>query len=187
MDNLFSNIKIQGPFWEADAAVIRVNAPAATTPVVLLTEQFGTYPENSTPFNWRETEVDFSLNTPATGRFKTQRVDNNIAYGSSGILANIHTHFNSATSAEWTNYIFSGKMRVSNTNGKMGVTFFSQYRENGQKRYYRLGLNANKKFELVCVFDSNTPVVLDTFDTFVLAINTYYRFHIEADAGNTQK
>ncbi|MCB0338131.1 MAG: hypothetical protein KDD53_00940 [Bdellovibrionales bacterium] len=51
-------------------------------------------------------------------------------------LVNIHSHYNGPKSRKWKNYTYTGKMRIDDPDGGVGVTVYSKY--NRTDKYYRL-------------------------------------------------
>jgi hypothetical protein len=52
-------------------------------------------------------------------------VDSSIAFGNTSELDTIHS--TGAGAMNWSNYIYTGKLSITEANGGTGVTFFSRY------------------------------------------------------------
>jgi hypothetical protein len=68
--------------------------------------------------------------------FKVMSLAGNLVYGTTSTSANIHSHYVTSASEDWTAYEFRGRMRISHPDGGIGVTVLSQYPH--EDAYYRL-------------------------------------------------
>jgi hypothetical protein len=83
----------------------------------------------------------------------------------------------------WTNYIYTGKMYITDNNGGIGITFFSLFPE-GRNVYYRLRRYVQEPdFELS---PHGTSVKGDTDSGVRPRANSWYRFRIEVEDTGTQ-
>ncbi len=129
-----TNIIVKGPFWSAEAEVLRVSTPAPTPPGIFFSENFETYSENQDPTDWRDTNADYSFKEN-TRLFKTAVVEGTKVFGTTSSLNYIHSHYSAPGVLHWTNYVFTGRMYTTNSNSGVGVTFFSRYPENHEEYY----------------------------------------------------
>ncbi|MGC9514424.1 LamG-like jellyroll fold domain-containing protein, partial [Methanocrinis sp.] len=109
---------------------------------VLFSENFDTYSANQDPECWRDTKAGYS-NEEDDAIFKTFEIDGDKVFGTGFIKNYVHSHYVGADARDWNRYAYTGKMRITDLSGGIGVTFFSQYFKDvkNYKRYYRLGYN----------------------------------------------
>lgn len=178
-----SNIAIiNGPFWKAEASLMSVMTPPAPNPVLLYSEDFSDLIKGFSPPMWRDTKENNSL--VEEDLFATRTLNSQTTFGTNSTKDNIHTHYNNAAAKDWKNYIFNGRMRFSNANSGIGVTFLSQFREDGAAQYYRIRrTSTDSEFKL----DALGATVDGTTDSGVDSVlNTWYLFQIEVEDTGTQ-
>jgi hypothetical protein len=114
--------------------------------------------------------------------FSVTTLSGNRVLSTSSTQANIHSHYVSGGSADWSWYELKGRMRISNLAGGIGVTLHSDYRN--RDRYYRLRRHSGASFHFRAHRDSypNDPeYCVGTTDSGVTArANTWYRFRFQA-------
>lgn len=134
-------------YWsDGGAAAHTISAPDSASTITaaylacghcgqpLLTEDFNTASAGDQPPNWLDTGPNNSLNED--DHFQVQALDEDLALGTVSAAINIHSHHAGSGAAAWTNYEFSGRMRMSSRNAGIGVTFLSDYPNTDA--YYRL-------------------------------------------------
>lgn len=169
---------INGPFWKAEAKIINVTRSTGIRKVELLAQRFSNFPKNSNPTDWRDTGSAYSL--AEKDYFSTKTLADQITFGTNATKNNIHTHYNTPESRNWTNYIFTGQLLFTNNKSGVGVTFFSLYGENGVEKYYRLKRTASNQGEFV--LDGRQTVIRGTTKSGVKSkVNTWYSFKIEVE------
>ena len=164
---------------------------------VLLSEDFDAYSENQDPECWRDTKSGYS-NDEDDSIFKTFEVDGDKVFGTASIKNYIHSHYCGADARNWDSYVYTGKMRINDLGGGIGVTFFSQYFKyiGNYRRYYRLGYDPygpyddgsmRHNFYLSPHPPYGVPPMKGRYLTDVSPVpNTWYRFLIEVEGTGTQ-
>lgn len=158
---------------------------------VLLSENFNSYNPDQDPTNWIDTRENNSR-VVDDALFKTVQVENAIAFGTSSNRVNIHSHYNIPESLSWSNYLYTGRMYMSNPNGGgIGVTFYSRYPntevpEGEHDYYYRLRRNPDSPTFHISPHrgNGNTPdnLIKGRRDSGVNPTrNTWYHFRIEVE------
>ncbi len=143
---------------------------------------FEVYGAGEDPENWKDTERHNSFREDPN-LFKTRNVGNTIAFGTDSGDPNIHSHYIGEDALGWTNYIYTGKMFISNTDAGVGPTFFSRYPEELDV-YYRLRRYAQSpKFHIAA---HGTSVKGDIDSEVSPAADSWYRFHIEVEDTGSQ-
>ena len=147
------------------------------TPSILLSDNFELYGAGEDPVDWKDTGKNNSFNEdPAL--FETKVLGNTIAFGTNSRNSNIHSHYNGEGAVTWTNYIYTGRMYITNSRGGIGVTFLSQYPDEDDV-YYRLRRYKRKpNFYLA---PHGTSVKGDTKTDVNPQTNKWYRFRIEVE------
>lgn len=178
-------IQVNGPFWSAEVELVSVTTPPALAPGELLIERFSRFNADQDPPNWVDTKRDNSFEEKPT-LFKTFLRSNQVVYGTKSTAVNIHSHYVAPGVLNWTNYIYTGRMFITNSEGGVGVTFFSRYPEN-EDSYYRLRTtNIKQTFHIAPHPHEVRTVDQEKYDSGITPkASTWYRFHIEVeDAGD---
>ncbi|QZZ22722.1 hypothetical protein J5X98_10380 [Leptothermofonsia sichuanensis E412] len=163
---------------------------------VLLSENFNSYGPDQDPTNWRDTRENNSR-TADNSLFRTAQVGDAIAFGTSSNRVNIHSHYHTPESLSWSNYLYTGRMYMSNSNGGgIGVTFYSRYPntqvpEGEHDYYYRLRRNPDNPTFHISPHrgNGNTPdnLIQGRRDSGVNPTpNTWYRFRIEVENADSR-
>lgn len=119
----------------------------------------------------------------ADALFKVFDIGGNKVFGTQSTDRNIHSHYLGGDSLNWSSYRFSGRLRMTDSNSGIGVTFYSQY--TNEDVYYRLRRYSSGAFHLS---PHNTSLSGDLDSGVVPAANTWYRFIIEVQnvSGTTE-
>lgn len=174
-------ITVKGPFWSAEVDLVNVITPPTPVSVRLLAESFDHYPAGVDPLHWVDTKRNNGFDDDQA-LFKTFKLDDQIVYGTRSEENNIHSHYVVPGVLEWTNYHYTGRMRMTEDDGDIGVTFFSRYPEQ-QDNYYRLCVTSSRRtFHIAPHPQEKRTVDQAKFDSGVkLRKNTWYRFHLEVE------
>jgi PKD repeat protein len=149
---------------------------------VLSFDDFETYGEGDNPAGWKNTEKENSF-TENPSLFTTRIVGNTIAFGTESDDTNIHSHYNGNDSLLWTNYIYTGRMYLTDDDGGIGVTFFSRYPSENDV-YYRLRRYAQEPAFRISPHGTSIKGGVDS--GIIPLDHTWYRFHIEVEDTGTQ-
>ena len=137
-------------------------------------ENFETLPDSTDPPNWVDTQAGSSL-VPDDSLFKVVDLGGNKAFGTESPLNNIHSHYISSGSPDWSAYEYQGRMLITDPTAGIGVTVHSQY--TNADAYYRLRRTSTTpdfhitQGGLVGCGNNNTGIVP--------AANVWYRFRVE--------
>lgn len=157
---------------------------------VLLRENFDTYATDQDPDRWRDTGADNSREQDDS-LFKTAPIDGNMAFATRSNRVNIHSHYDVPEALAWNRYIYSGRLRLSDSNtGGIGITFFSQYIDDqaeDHNRYYRLRMTRGvRNFHLSSHRNGQSLRDLrgETDTGITPRPNTWYLFLLEVEASS---
>jgi hypothetical protein len=145
------------------------------TATTLLSEDFETLVAGEDPSDWLDTGPGNSL-TEDDALFGVFDFGSNLAFGTADGGSNIHSHYVGAGAASLANYEFTGRMRITNPNGGIGVTFLSQYPN--ADVYYRLRRYSGNAFHIA---SHGTTVSGVTDSGVVPQANQWYRFRIRVE------
>ena len=147
----------------------------------VLKEDFSTYAIGDNPADWLDTAAGSMVEED---NFAVLDVDGQLALGTLSVATNIHSHYLGPNSSRWSSFEFHGRMRMTETNGGVGVTFLSDYPNSSA--YYRLrrgDFNGGRDFH-IAIFGA-TSVGGATNTGAVPLIDTWYRFRVEVtDTGS---
>lgn len=123
--------------------------------------------------SWNSTGADNDLlKDPSLFGFVALKKGNRIRTTSE--LTNIHSHYKGKKYKKLKNIRYSGQMRILESNGGVGVTFYSKYPKSDT--YYRLRRFSSNEFHIVPHGTSITDGVISTGVT--PSPNTWYNFRI---------
>ncbi|MGE0622630.1 MAG: hypothetical protein AB7O54_08420 [Pseudomonadales bacterium] len=147
---------------------------------VSLSEDFQSYAAGDNPMDWVDTTAGNSLSED-DGLFSVADVlgENVLTTGST--LTNIHAHFTGPGGSSFSGYRYTGRMQISNPNGGIGVTFYSQYPDSTS--YYRLRKYGSSDFHIA---PAGTSVVGQTASGVVPIPGRWYDFVIEVEDSGSQ-
>ncbi len=160
------------------SVTVYVSSAAGSSTPDLPIASFSGDADGADPSGWFDTGANNAMSNDET-LFKVFSVGGNKAFGTSYTAnSNIHSHYVGAGSAGWTNYRYTGRMRISGSRDGIGVTFFSDYPNSDA--YYRLRSESGSSFHIAphgtgieCTGDIDTGVAP--------APNTWYRFKVEVE------
>jgi hypothetical protein len=149
----------------------------------LYSQDFEGYAAGANPDDWLDTGAYNSLSEDDS-LFQVHDVAGNKAFGTTSTQTNIHSHYVGTGSDAWAGYRYSGRMRMTNSYGGIGVTVLSQYANSDA--YYRLRRYGSGSFHINRHPDG-TPMSGGTFDTGVVPVaNVWYHFVIEVEDTGTR-
>ena len=150
-----------------------------STSSVVYFEDFGDT-AGEDPADWVDTEANNSLDEDDS-LFETFDVDGEIAFGTVSTSTNIHSHYTGAVyDTSPTGFVFTGRMRLSASNGGIGVTFLSGYPDTTS--YYRVRRYGSNAFHLSPLGTSVSGV---TDSGVVPVADTWYLYKVEVvDTGS---
>ncbi|MCF6264732.1 MAG: hypothetical protein L3J24_14255, partial [Xanthomonadales bacterium] len=139
---------------------------------------FGSDSVGSSPTDWYDSAANNSM-VNDDSLFSIMSIGGQSVFGTTETSAtNIHSHYVGLGNDGWSNYQYTGRLRISGASDTIGLTFFSDYPNSD--RYYRLRREGNSAFYISphgtgieCTGTSNTGVTP--------AANTWYRFTIQAE------
>ncbi|MCD4766401.1 MAG: hypothetical protein K8R34_07810, partial [Methanosarcinales archaeon] len=148
---------------------------------VIYTEDFEDYPAGADPVDWLDTAADNSM-LEDDSLFKIFDLSGNKVFGTTSILANIHSHYIGAVIDTLSSYEYTGRMRMTTAGSGIGVTFFSEYPQ--ADAYYRLRRHMDNSFHIA---PHGTSITGGTTDTGVVPLsNVWYRFRIQVEDTGTR-
>jgi len=144
-------------------------------------EDFSSLQAGDDPPGWIDTASKNSL-VENDALFEVAVLGGNKVMGTGSQALNIHSHLLGAS--DWTNYEFSGRMRVADPSGSVGVTAYSEF-PNADVYYklFRIGTDADASFRIV----GHPALSCDTDNTGVdPSEDTWYRFRLEVASNSTE-
>ncbi|MGD2108293.1 MAG: hypothetical protein PVI86_02765 [Phycisphaerae bacterium] len=139
-------------------------------------ERFSGYAIGADPADWFDTAAG-SVDVPEDN-FAVSDVAGNRTFGTVSAATNIHTHYLRPGAECWGNHELSGRMRITDAAGGIGLTFLSEYP--ATSRYYRLrraDFVGGTAFHIAPVGTTIAGGVTST--GVVPAVDTWYEFRIE--------
>ena len=129
---------------------------------------------------WLDTGAKNSL-VQDDSLFGVMDVGGNRVFGTSSGKLNIHSHTGAAVG--WSNYELSGRMRVENASGSVGVTAYSAYpSEDVYYKLFRIGDQPDAAFWIV----GHPDIACDSEHTGVTPVaGAWYRFRFEVSSNST--
>lgn len=120
--------------------------PGVAEGELLYFEDFQLYSGREDPEGWVDTVAGnpYSVDPALFETFDF--ADGNVAFGTSSADPDVDSHYLDQDSALWDSYEFSGRMRLDNEQGGVGVTLYSRYPDLGA--YYRLGRSGDSAFQI---------------------------------------
>ncbi len=146
-----------------------------------LSEDFSSYVAGDQPAGWIDTTTAPSL-TVDDGLFAVAEEAGETFLRTTSSQTNIHSHYAGPVPLPVPGYRYSGRLRISDPSGGIGVTAFSQLP--GSNGYYRLRRYFDQPLILTAGGTSFTSG--NTSTGVVPVANTWYRFALEAEDTGTQ-
>ncbi|MCB9866871.1 MAG: hypothetical protein H6816_09600 [Phycisphaerales bacterium] len=143
----------------------------------------GLTPDNWEPADWFDTDTDNSLQ-PADSLFRLMCLDGRPAFGTVSTAPNIHSHFVGPGAAAWSGYTYTGRMRLTDPAGGVGVTFYSDYPNSDH--YYRLRSWVGQAAFHIAPHGAEVVLSGDTDSGVVPSRNVWYAFRIEVRNAPTE-
>ncbi len=139
-------------------------------------ENFESYNTGSDPARWFDTDAGNSMQEDDS-LFEVSEVEGQKSFGTSSKLINIHSHYLGQGSPDWSNYEYTGRMKVTDGYSGIGVTFLSDYPNSDS--YYRLRKEKGGTFH---ISPHGTKITGGDKDTGVSAnVNKWYWFRIDVE------
>ncbi len=160
---------------------------------LLLDDDFQVYAVGERPNRWQDTGADYSLE-PVGDVCGILDLAGNRVFGTENTLDNSHSHFIAAEvpAEALNNYVYSGRMRMTDASSGIGITFFSQFPD--EAVYYRLGRlpQPDAPFKLIGYPEGRNGREISRINKDAEVkpeIDTWYRFLVEVkhDANNRQR
>jgi len=129
------------------------------------------------PVDWLDTGANNSMQ-PANSLFRLRCVDGRPALSTSSSLTNIHSHYIGTGSDDWAGYVYTGRMRISDSQAGVGVTFYSDYPNSDN--YYRMRRYGGAPSFRITAHTTTQASLSGECDTGVIPLSdVWYAFHIE--------
>ncbi len=153
----------------------------ATFSDLALDENFESFATGANPSGWIDTDPFPSL-LENDALFSVRSFGGSQALTTTSTLTNIHSHYLPANVGEMNGYEYTGRMRISNSQAGIGVTFFSGYPDDTS--YYRLRRYLSNSFHITA---SGTAITGGSIESGVVpTANTWYRFRVQIEDTATQ-
>lgn len=156
---------------------------------VLYDEDFNRYPVGGNPEGWLDTKPRNSREEDPN-LFTINELEGALAFSTDSTEVNIHSHLDGLEPLSWTNYAYSGRLRIDhapNQRPGIGVTFFSQFTDDAAEdhnRYYRLRMTRGQDTLHISPHRrgrSQRDVEGKDDTGFTLKNGVWYRFWIEVE------
>jgi len=145
---------------------------------LLYFEDFESYVLGESPEGWLDTRGGTPAAEDST-LFGIMEVDGSAVLGSVSVESDIYSHLDESTAGAWYDYETSGRMRIDDARGEIGVTVLSDYPHSDS--YYRLRRVADGEFELASHLEQDAPVCVSKTTTGVVPEpGTWVRFRLQA-------
>jgi hypothetical protein len=144
-----------------------------------LVEDFDGYSVGSDPVDWMDTAADNSM-SENDALFAVFSVGGNAALGTTSTAYNIHSHYMGEDVTSGPSFTLTGRMRLSDVNGGVGVTFLSSYPS--ADTYYRLRRFSGYGGDAFQISPHGTSITGGTAVSGVEPLaNIWYRFNVEVE------
>jgi hypothetical protein len=158
------------------------NCVDCLVPADLLVEDFDAYSAGDDPTGWYDTDANNAL-VENDALFDVKQVGADLVFGTDSTATNIHSHYIYGGSGDWSNYEYTGRMRMSDASGAVGVTFYSDYPlQDAYYRVRRLDQAGFTAFHLDQHPDVSQTLIGDLDSGYVPAANQWVRFHIRVQS-----
>jgi len=140
-------------------------------------ELFESYDSGQNPDGWLDTGARNSM-AEADLFHVFAMSDGNRVFRTTSTATNIHSHLVAGESEGWSDYEYSGRMRIDSARGGVGVTLYSDYPNSDE--YYRLRRYGSGSFHLAPHPDAHGTCAGSTDTRVVPSANTWYFFRFRA-------
>lgn len=154
--------------------------PTEGTPLYL--GDFEGFTAGSNPSGWYDTAAQNGL-TRSESLFSVTRLGGSKGIAANNVLqtistdANVHSHYVTAGSGDWSGYAYRGRMRIEHADGGVGVTSHSQY-PNADAYYGIRRYKGDKDFHLL-VHPGGSEISCASKTTRVVPEpKVWYEFHL---------
>jgi uncharacterized repeat protein (TIGR02543 family) len=166
---------------DGDKTVMATFTASSSGPIY--EEDFESYSIGSSPTDWLDTAANNSMSADDS-LFQVFEVNGNNVFGTTSAQTNIHSHYMGTGSDTLSDYQYSGRMMMTDSQGGIGVTLLSQYPQ--QDAYYRLRRYFGNSFHL-SPHPNGKQLSGGTTDTGVVPVaNVWYWFKIEVEDTGTR-
>ncbi len=145
-----------------------------------ISENFEAFAPGSDPENWLDTGPDNLVEEP--DRFEVEQIAGERFFTTFSTATNLHSHYTGPGSAVLTNYIYRGRMRMTDAAAGIGVTFLSDYPNTDS--YYRLRRYFDRSFRISPRATAITGGDIDS--DFIPAAAEWVRFEIRCEDTGTR-
>ena len=143
----------------------------------MLSEDFDSYSVGEDPLYWIDTAANNSM-TENDNLFEVFELSGEKVFGTTSTATNIHSHYIGAGNEGFSNYMYSGRMMMTDIPGGIGVTFLSQYPL--ADVYYRLRSEPSGSSNTDFYISPHGTSVTGDINTDVYPVaGTWYSFKIE--------
>ncbi len=150
--------------------------------IVAFDENFNDYIAGQDPFNWFDTDI-FSHDVEYDALFNVKQVGDNLVFGTDSTDVNVHSHYIGPGGSEISTLTYTGRMRITEDGGGIGVTFLSRFNKQPTSEYDYLRLRRANYAPSARTFHLAPPEfngLTGDIDSGVDPIaGTWYRFRIE--------
>ncbi|NOX58898.1 MAG: right-handed parallel beta-helix repeat-containing protein [Planctomycetes bacterium] len=154
-----------------------------------LNEEFDAYVVGQDPTDWFDTDIN-SSNIENDALFDIKRLGADVVFGTDSTLVNIHSHYVGPDGANISSMTYTGRMRLSDDNGGVGVTFLSSINDQPTSTYEYMRLRRANYAPSARTFHLAPPnfnnLIGDIDSGVDPVVNTWYRFRIEVDTTGPQ-
>ncbi len=157
----------------------------------IFSEDFNGYSPGDEPVNWFDTDTASStIELRGNISFRVEQVGSDLAFGTYTDIPNIHSHYVGPGAAGISDMTYTGRMRIDDPDGGVGVTFLSQFSDQPSSTYEYVRIRRANYAPSARTFHLAPP----NFDNFVgdkdsgvnPSVNTWYRFRVVVDTSGSQ-
>ncbi len=155
----------------------------------LVDEEFNSFSVGQDPTDWYDTASN-SATIESDSLFDVKQVGSDLVLGTDSTDINIHSHYVGTDAENFTSMIYSGRLRLTDDNGGIGVTFLSGFADSPTPAYDYHRLRRANFAPAARTFQLSPPAangLTGDLDSGVdPVVNTWYRFRIVVDAEQPQ-
>ncbi len=157
-------------------------ACVSASDLTVLDEDFNDYMIGQDPANWFDTDI-FSSDIEFDALFKIKQVGDEVVFGTDSTDVNIHSHYIGPSGSEISTLTYMGRMRITDDDGGVGVTFLSRFNKQSTSEYDYLRLRRSNYAPHARTFHLAPPefsgLTGDVDSGVDPIVDTWYRFRIE--------